>query len=121
MSRLITAIQNYQSNNNNKIPYTYNSGISLDDNFIGNYLTVNGDSFNDPSTGETYMLSKEKAIQCTNVECPNKSTGDDAAPGIIYAYISAKCNGENPEYIAGKSRIAFTIKLEGAGTYCASN
>ena len=42
LARVVTAVQNYQSNNKGKIP-------TFDSAFISGYLKTQGDSFTDPS------------------------------------------------------------------------
>ena len=60
LARFQTAITNYQSNNRGKLPGTSaNQESTAKDaynDFIDNYLRVNGDSFNDPD-GQPYSLS----------------------------------------------------------------
>lgn len=111
MSRLLTAVQNYQTNNNGNVP-TFNTA------FITNYLKVGGDSFTDPS-GMDYSFVDTTA--CTSSTCAQKSTTTEAGQGKIHVYTNATCNGESPKYIAGARKVAFTIKLEGAGIYCGNN
>ena len=120
MARLITAVQNYQSGNRNKSPIITNQGnASLAANFVGDYLTANGDTFADPSPGDTYTF--EGVTICTSSKdgCPQGSTDD--AMGVIHAYTNATCDGANPVYSQGNNKAAFTINLEGAGTYCTNN
>ena len=116
MARLITAIQNYQTNNRNQIPTDFSATGQL----VQGYLLTNGDTFSDPSSGNTYQFEAATTV-CTaaNDGCPQGSTGDDM--GVVHVYTNAKCNGENPEYINGNNRVAFTINLEGAGIYCTNN
>lgn len=120
MARLITAVQNYQSGNRNKSPLITSQGsASMASNFVSDYLTANGDTFADPSTGETYTF--EGVTVCASGEdgCPQRSTGDGM--GVIHPYTNATCDGANPVYAQGNNKAAFTINLEGAGTYCTNN
>ena len=127
MARLITAVQNYQSANKNKIP----TDFSKTGNFYQGYLlnaqgggsTGATDTFDDPSTGENYNFLKGTCAKGNN-NCPNKSAvanSDYIKLGNITYYTNATCDGENPKYVEGSNKIAFTIKLEGAGTYCTNN
>ena len=119
MARLITAIQNYQSGNRNQVPTDFNG-----DKFYNGYLTNNGsDTFNDPSTNSGYTFASK--VVCTATECVNGSNpgnnNPNAAMGVIVPYTNATCNGSDPMYAQGDGKLAFTIKLEGAGTYCTNN
>ena len=116
MSRLITAIQNFQANNNHKTPEQV-GGTALS-GFVDNYLTVNGDSWSDPSTGQKYTFESTTATDCSN-GCSQESTGDGM--GVIHSYKNATCDGENPAKASGAGRLAFTINLEGTGIYCVHN
>ncbi|MBR2855425.1 type II secretion system protein [Candidatus Saccharibacteria bacterium] len=118
MARLITAVQNYMSNNRNRVPTTFAaSADGKPSDFVNNYLLTNGDTFSDPSTGATYTF-ESSTTNCTSANdgCPQGSTNDDM--GIIHVYTNATCDGESPKYINGANRLAFTINLEGAGIYC---
>ena len=114
MARLITAIQNYQTNNKGNVPTAFTS----DSDLVKNYLLTNGDTFNDPSTNSTYTF-ETSITTCSSTSCAQGSTGD--AMGVIHVYKSATCDGSNPKFISGNGRLAFTINLEGAGIYCTSN
>ena len=124
MARLITAVQNYQSNNRNKIPTDFSNSSKFYQGYLvnsqGGGSTGATDTFDDPSTGEGYTF---RAGKCTSAsDCKNGSTtGDGAKLGVITYYTNAGCDGEDPKYTQGNNKIAFTIKLEGAGTYCSNN
>ena len=123
MARLITAVQNYQSANKNKIPTSNNDHFEYgEDNshkFYRGYLITNGDTFADPSTGENYVFVTGT---CQSGNCNNASEdGDNSKPGVIVYYTNATCDGAGPVYSQGNNKVAFTIKLEGAGTYCSNN
>lgn len=117
MARFLSQINQYQANNSGKVPTNYGD-------FISDYLEVGGDTFNDPSTGETYTI----ATGITDCSGTNKAT---CAPGSnkdisgtmgeINIYTNAKCEGEDAVYIQGARKIAIRIKLEGAGVYCGNN
>lgn len=115
MSRFSSQLSQYQSNNKGGVP-TGQNGYTA---FITNYLNVGGDEFNDPS-GQPYTIGG--VVDCSNAtNCTQRSGADGEAPGTIYIYTSARCNGENPERVSGARKIAFTLKLEGAGIYCGNN
>ena len=111
MSRALTAVQNYQSNNKGAAP-------TFDNAFISAYLKTNGDTFTDPS-GSDYEFDA-KTVTCTSGEggCSASALTDTY---VIKPYTNATCDGEQPKYQQGASRVALVIKLEGAGYYCVSN
>lgn len=104
LSRAQTAIQNYQTNNRNKLP------VSQADwnNLRTNYLQAGGDSFDDPSRG-TYQFD------LTGIE----PTYDTTTPNIFVAPQKV-CNGENLDP-AGAQKVALRLKLEGGGIACVNN
>ncbi len=115
MARLITAVQNYQSNNKNAVPTDFSNTSAI----VTQYLTANGDTFSDPSTGSTYSFENTITDCSTSANCTQQSTDDPM--GTIHVYSSASCNGETPQAASGPGRLAFTINLEGAGIYCTNN
>lgn len=116
MARFITQLDSYKTNNGGKVPAANQNGYTT---FIGSYLTVGDDKFNDPTTGKTYTVGS--FTKCTSGACAQASVADDAGKGIIRVYSNARCDGENPKYVAGDNNIVVTVKLEGAGIYCGQN
>lgn len=106
LSRTITAINNYQSNNRGLLPSNWGT-------FITNYLTVNGDTFTDPS-GTNY------SINASNTAPTVPSTFNSSSP-VIFATTGATCNGENVTTGQGANKIALQMKLEGGGIACENN
>jgi prepilin-type N-terminal cleavage/methylation domain-containing protein len=104
MSRVQTAVQNFQSNNRNKLP-------AFDNGFISSYLTVSGDSFADPD-GTPY----EFKLNAANNFVPSAFDS-----GMIYYTVGGKCNGESAQTGQGGSKVAIQYKLEGGGTACVNN
>jgi prepilin-type N-terminal cleavage/methylation domain-containing protein len=102
MSRVQTAVQNFQSNNRNGLP-------AFDATFISSYLTVGGDSFSDPN-GTAYSFTPTGAV-------PGTFTGD----GVIVFTKGAVCNGEAIATGKGAGKVAIQYKLEGGGVDCVSN
>ena len=111
MARFMSQLTQYQSNNNGKIP-TDQTGY---ENFVANYLRVGGDAFEDPKSGNAYLVKVEA---CESGNCADKATADD---DTIHVYYKGECNGEIPTYNGGQRKVAITYKLEGSGVYCASN
>jgi prepilin-type N-terminal cleavage/methylation domain-containing protein len=102
LSRVQTAIQNYQSNNRNKIP-VFNTG------FISGYLTTGGDSFADPN-GNAYSFKEGTPPSEFNSE----------ASEIFYT-TGAVCDGEDIDEGKGLQKVAVRYKLEGGGVACVNN
>lgn len=105
VSRFISQITTYATNNRGKIPDdTTLAG------FQTNYLQWTADElgeFNDPQTGVGYVITY-------GIAQPTVSGSINYADG-------AKCNGEIMEASAGNNRVAaVAIKLEGGGVFCQS-
>ncbi len=119
MGRLITAIQNYQSNNKNKVPNTA-AEYKSDSTFYTNYLKTNGDSFSDPSSNSDYVF--KNVYTCAKAADSDKCTQNPSEiMGDITVYTNATCDGDHAKYSQGNGKLAFVIKLEGASYYCANN
>lgn len=102
MSRVQTAIQNYQSNNRNRLP-------TFDAAFISGYLTTGGDSFADPN-GNAYEFkpgSDPTTFNTTN--------------SYVYYTVGAVCDGETVVTGKGSQKVAIQYKLEGGGKACVNN
>jgi prepilin-type N-terminal cleavage/methylation domain-containing protein len=102
ISRVQTAIQNFQSNNRNKLP-------SFDAAFVSGYLTTGGDSFADPN-GNAYVFK--------NASNP---TTFDTTKAEIYYTVGAVCDGEIVDIGKGGQKVAVQYKLEGGGVACVNN
>lgn len=107
MSRVITALQNYQSTNRNEIPKDdYLQGTN--GSFINDYLKVSGDTFTDPQ-GTDYFFSTDAL--------PSGFT-----PGkIVYTRGAVCAGGSSLTLNQGANKIAFQYKLEGGGVDCVNN
>ena len=100
ISRLASALTQYQTNNDGSLPDSSANGTS-GDAFQSSYLT--GD-FVDPSgTAYTVMFYKLAA----------NGTGAAKDNPEISVYTNAYCNGETPTYKAGANNYAAIYKLEG--------
>ena len=121
LARVITAVQNYQSNNKGKIP-------DFKQTFIDNYLKTAGDSFTDPSGTDYQFYTKGgdgrqvgiAECNATNGECAPKAPTEFES-GTIVAIKGATCDGEKAVKSSGNNKFAILMKLEGAGTACYSN
>lgn len=109
LSRALTAVQNYTSNNNGALPGTTNA--AWNNTFLNNYLKAGDDSFVDPS-GTAYSFS---------LNTMTTSASFDANSPVIYVSIGAKCDGENITTGQGARKVALRMKLEGGGISCVNN
>ncbi len=107
LSRVQTAIQNFQTNNRNKLPSTDTLEDNGADGFINSYLTAGGDTFADPN-GTDYVFKEGDAAT-------------DFTEGEISFTRNAVCEGESLKTGQGSGKIAFQYKLEGGGVACVSN
>lgn len=102
LSRVLTAVQNYQSNNKNGLP-TFN------DAFITSYLKAGTDTFEDPS-GTAYSFVTA-ALPATY----------DSSKAQIKVTTGAVCDGEALKDGQGAKKVALQMKLEGSGVACENN
>ena len=112
LGRFMTAINSFQSNQRGSVPLPTAAGITSTGGLVPTYLTNNGDTFEDPSTGNTYTFVY----------------GAGAAPtqkGQIRYARSASCNTTNGSLTTispvNNRRVAVSIALEGGGAYCQQN
>ena len=109
LARVSTAITQYQTNNNGKVPMA--TGYSAN-TFIANYLG-GSEEFKDPD-GEAY-----------EIEFGTTGTSAYADPTTfthtIYVFNKAACSGEQMYKSDNTNDYAIVYKLEGSGTYCADN
>ncbi len=137
IGKMASAIQQYQTNNNGRLPKTDATGVAAkepsgDDDrvkisgnydstnspaqsFIKNYMngaTAEYNEFNDPS-GWAYGLKI--------LEFAGDQPTLDFDEHIIYMYKGAHCNGELLEKSNNSRDYALIYKLEGASVYCTHN
>lgn len=126
LSRFMSQIQQYESNNRQKVPSDQSSLTK----FVQDYLNTNGDTFNDPD-GNPYaaVFVGASAVQASGSQALdfNSTTNTQVVSGsgsvnahIIYYYQNATCSGENAVKSTGNNKVAIRYKLENAGTYCQS-
>lgn len=107
VGRLVAAVQSYQSNKRNAIPWNTSHALT-DTNFVSQYLTNNSE-FADPSA-DTYTWGAGTAAPTTL--------------GQIGVNVGTKCDPSATNGLKtgeGARSVAFTIKLEGGGIYCQNN
>lgn len=108
LSRVQAALQNFQTNNRNRLPTdTEMTSTNATTGFIPRYLTTSGDTFADPN-GTNYSFSVG-------------TVAGTFTQGQIRYTRGAVCNGESLTTGQGTSKMAFQYKLEGGGIACVSN
>ena len=112
LSRIQSAINSFQANNRGAIPTI--AGNTLSGNFVASYLSVGGDTFQDPN-GNPYRFQAGNVVNWAG-----NPTGNDAATLIQYA-TGSRCNGEALEGGQGNNKVALRMALEGGGIYCLNN
>ena len=106
VSRFVSQINSYQTNNNGTVP-TLSNGKPA---FLNSYMKQSDGEFKDPKTGSDYTISVDTAAEA--------SLGD----GVIQYVKGAKCDGEKVTTSGSSNRsVAVKIKLEGSGYFCKDN
>ena len=109
-SRVSTALTNYQSNNQGKLPD--NNAFN---GFVVNYLK-NNDNDGGKDEGELRSPSTKKTYRLNRVTANNDFTGISGDIENLQVAIGFKCDGEGLTADSGK--FAVRAKLEGGGIYC---
>lgn len=136
ITALISAIKKYQTNNRGALPgggdnasqvtATRESGSGDAQNtwkgFLRDYLA---DGFEDPSSGESYVLTVENCDGgATGQICKSASAVTTASfPNDfrMYVFKQAKCSGDETTgalQTSNPRKVAVLYKLEGGGMYC---
>lgn len=126
LSRAITALNSWQSNNRGALPTisptnTYgtqdaNGAASPTTSLLARYLLAGGDEFRDPS-GKPYTFVLSPATLPTTAD----ATMSDESVVRIFVSEASTCNGEGITDGQGNRKVAFRIVLEGGGVLCQSN
>lgn len=113
LSRLVTAVASYQSNNKGKIPgFTGGAGVTTwDGDFKVKYMKSASHEFDDPA-GNGYVL-KAGTVGMNIPEYAETVTD-------IYVTTKAVCDGEKTVNSSDR-KVAFQIALEGGGVACVNN
>ena len=120
ISRLQSAITQFQANNKNRLPGETTTipwdEASNGNDFITKYVKVDGDTFTDPD-GEDYdILAIENQAPD---DVPNYTFEEQNHQIRIYTY--ARCDGEQVMRSTGARKIAIWYKKEGGGAICLNN
>lgn len=132
LDRVTAQVSSYMTNNQGRVPFT---GPAANENgawnnFRLNYLcssancAADTEEFRDPN-GELYIFSYQgNASGSVGNEAMSFGaiTVGSNTGMAIRVYGAAECNGENAVPVSsGTRRVAFRMKLEGAGIYCLDN
>ena len=128
LARVVNAINNFQANNNGKVPFNANTTDASLATFVSRYIDStctlagtaikcgeNSNKFRDPQ-GDTYkIVNKGKAVDGANV-----SAG--MAEKTFYGYYNASCgDGGTVKSGTGDRDVAVFMKLEGGAIVCNAN
>lgn len=105
LSRVLTKINDYQSNNRGALPTNWNT-------FKTQYLVVGGDTFTDPSGGD-YTFDPHN----TDVVSGSFSNNQNK----IYYTTGATCTQDGAVESASARKVALRMVLEGGGVACVNN
>ena len=131
ISRFLTAVNQYQSNNSGKIPFSTDDtgNWAYDNQFVKRYIdntctasatpSCSGGEFKDPD-GTNYSFVQKGSGTVTNV-APTVANG--AVDHKIYVVLKAMCDGvENQSKTSpGKRDIALFYNMEGGSVRCFDN
>ncbi len=109
VSRLMSQIANFQSNNQGALPI---SGV-WNSTFKSQYMTAGGQQFGDPESGD-YTLA-----QAASTSSPATVT-----TGNITIYVNARCDTDPSNGVSagtGARQIAVVIPVEQGGFFCQQN
>lgn len=111
LTRAVTALTTYASNNRNKVPAANKTAL---DSFMNSYLKADDDTFTDP-TGNDYVFDTTKTVSDTV-----SGSFDQSSPKIYYT-VGSKCGDEGTVTAAGSRTVSMRMILEGGGVACENN
>lgn len=124
IGRALTAVTNYASNNRGAVPAQSTTATNA---LVSSYLTVNNDSFVDPSGQGTVIpgVAGAYAFNTTNAATGALNGGfSTATQNVIYYAVGRVCNaggGNLAPTAAGTRKVTMRIYLEGGGVFCQNN
>jgi prepilin-type N-terminal cleavage/methylation domain-containing protein len=107
LSRALTKISDYQSNNRNSLPSDWGD-------FSDKYLKVGNDTFVDPSGTDYAFIAKTGSGSEVTGEFKDEQ-------GKVYYTIGTTCGDDGKVTAAGGRKVSLRMKLEGGGVACSSN
>lgn len=129
MARLVTAITQFQTNNNNRLPNNTNGNNGnlvitcnedgCDEDFVDEYLG-GVDEFTDPLTTVGYSITFEdlQTAGLTEGDAVNTFSDSEADGYRMMVYTHANCDGEIAVRSDNTNDYAVVYDLEGSGTAC---
>lgn len=108
LSRALTQVNNYQSNNRNSLPSDWNA-------FATNYLRASGDTFADPSGGDYTFQTPVVGVSTLTGSFSTSNQGN------IYVNTGATCGTDGAVVAAGSNKVSLRLYLEGGGIDCTNN
>ena len=130
LSRILTAVNSYQSNNNGKLPFRVEgTNATIDDNFVARYVDDNcetsdgeeytncADQFTDPD-GTIYGFAYHGNVAADNTEAEGETMDH-----IFHVYTNATC-GDTEGTVdlgSGDRQVAIVYFMEGGAISCSDN
>ena len=109
VSRFISQLSSYATNNRGAIPAATATAIASGSNsFAEQYLKRSDGEFQDPQSGENYTFSYG-------------ASGTATTSQMVYGGPNTECNGENVVTGGGQRSTAVKVQLEGSGSFCQDN
>lgn len=123
-SRLLSGVQQYQSNNKGNLPQTQTEVDAM----ILNYLLVSNDTWEDPRNVGVRDYDATAAVKngynTTWLDGATAANLNRTVPdGQVDFVAKARCAGENGALVSATATdsVALRVKLEGGGHYCVNN
>ena len=110
--RFLSQLSNYQTNNRGNLPATNGAGLNT---FITGYMTTNGETFNDPSSGSPYAVSTAAPTAIGQIQYVTGTICNQAGAGVTGGQGARKA-----AVIVALSNVS-TNGASYVGTYCTSN
>ena len=132
LSRILTAVNSYQSNNNGKLPFRVEgTDLTIDSNFVSRYIddkceTTDGeeytacvDQFTDPD-GTIYGFSYEANL---DEDVTDVAVEGETMDHIFHVYTNATCGDTEGTVDAGSGerQVAIVYWMEGGAISCNDN
>lgn len=106
-SRFISQLSSFSTNNKGKVPSDDDALTSFKENYLKWTSDATTSEFNDPKTGEPYVI--------------NYGVAQPSADGEIQYSAKATCDGETMKISTNSREAAVAMKLEGSGVFCQTN
>lgn len=124
IGRALTALNSYAANNRGAVPAQTAAATNA---FVTGYLTVNNDTFVDPSGQGSVVpgVANAYAFDVSGAATGALNAGfTNATQNVIYYAVGRVCNtggGNLAPTAAGSRKVTMRIYLEGGGVFCQNN